>query len=204
MNYPLRDLICDFADGGDLAERTAARLAELHRVTPERSRTSMLNLLGSHDTSRIATRLAGEPAAIRLAVALQLTSPGAPMVYYGDEIGLEGGEDPDCRRTMPWDRGTWDEGLLDWHRRLIRLRHAHPALRGEIDRMTAHGPDVLVRERSDGTETVWVVLNRSGSAAPVPEAAVGGARVDLLGSRPARRGGEVVVGPGVAILAAAP
>jgi glycosidase len=201
MNYPLRDLICDFADGGDVAERTASRLAGLQRAIPDRSRASMLNLLGSHDTSRIATRLAGEPAAIRLAVALQLTSPGAPMVYYGDEIGLEGGEDPDCRRTMPWDRNDWDEDLFDWHRRLIALRHARPSLRGDIDVTTAHGTDTLVRERSDGTETVWVVANRSDSAVPIPMDAVAGIAHDLLTMHDLpRRDREFLVPPGVVIL----
>ncbi|HWM34200.1 MAG TPA: glycoside hydrolase family 13 protein [Pseudolysinimonas sp.] len=201
MNYPLRDLICDFADGGDHAERTASRLASLHAITPERSRGSMLNLLGSHDTPRIATRLAGEPAAIRIAVALLLTSPGAPMIYYGDEVGLEGGEDPDCRRTMPWSEHDWNAPLLDWHRRLIALRRAHPALRGDVDAVTAHGSDLLVRKRSDGRETLWVVANRGRTPIAVSADAVAGATYDLLAeSRLAIREGELLVPPGVAIL----
>lgn len=99
---------------------------------------AQLNLLGSHDTPRLLTLFRGDKRRVRLAVLLQMTFPGAPCVYYGDEIGMEGGDDPDCRRAFPWDESLWDADLRDWYRRCIRLRHMYPALRrGEFRRLYA-------------------------------------------------------------------
>jgi glycosidase len=60
---------------------------------------------------------------------LQTTLPGAPCVYYGDEIGMEGANDPDCRRAYPWDESAWDQPTLAYVRALLTLRHAQPILR---------------------------------------------------------------------------
>lgn len=180
MNYPLRDMVVGFADGGEPAEVFADRLRTRSAAAPNWAHTSLLNLLGSHDTERVATRLRGDPVAIRIAVALQLTSPGAPMIYYGDEIGMTGGNDPDCRAPMCWDRALWDVDLLTWHRHLISLRHQRAELRGDHDEIVFARGDVLVRCRSGDSGTLFVVVNRSPVPAELPAAVVGGAGHDLL------------------------
>ncbi len=92
--------------------------------------TTQLNLLDSHDTARSLWTLNGDTSGLRLCVLLQMTLPGAPCIYYGDEIGMSGGPDPDCRGAFPWaDRQIWNCELLDFYRRAIDLRHSHPALR---------------------------------------------------------------------------
>jgi glycosidase len=63
----------------------------------------MFNMLDSHDTERLRTLCRGEWARQRQAVLFQMTYPGVPCIYYGDEVGMEGGRDPDNRRAMPWD-----------------------------------------------------------------------------------------------------
>jgi neopullulanase len=88
-----------------------------------------LNLLGSHDTPRVRTTLGGDAQSVRLATLLQMTLPGAPCVYYGDEIGLAGGNDPACRGAFPWDADRWEPGLRDTFRSLVALRRSEPALR---------------------------------------------------------------------------
>ncbi|MCB9450456.1 MAG: alpha-glucosidase C-terminal domain-containing protein [Anaerolineaceae bacterium] len=89
-----------------------------------------LNLLSSHDTSRILSILNEDKAATKLAALFLMTVPGAPSIYYGDEIGLPGGNDPDCRRTIPWDKPeTWDTDMLAHYQTLTALRHQYPALR---------------------------------------------------------------------------
>ena len=112
---------------------------------------AQLNLLSSHDMPRFLTLVQGDREALKLAVLFQMTFPGAPSVYYGDEIGMEGGPDPDCRRAFPWDEGRWDRDLLNVFRRAIGLRRAHPALRrGRYLRLhadDAHG--VYAFARSD-------------------------------------------------------
>jgi neopullulanase len=90
-----------------------------------------------------------------------MTYPGAPCVYYGDEVGMQGGHDPDCRRTFPWDEGRWNQGLRAYVKQCIALRRAHPALRrGDYTRLYANG-DIYAFGRRLGGETLVVVLNAS-------------------------------------------
>ncbi|NUN70959.1 MAG: alpha-glucosidase C-terminal domain-containing protein, partial [Bacteroidetes bacterium] len=128
---------------------------------------AMQNLLGSHDTERFLTLCNGEEWRVRLAAALQMTYVGAPMVYYGDEIGMEGGKDPDCRRCMPWDEMKWNTGLLQYYRKLIALRNELPALRrGTYTTLLADGAkNIFAFERRLGADAVIVVINKQNSKA---------------------------------------
>ena len=95
------------------------------------------NLLGSHDAPRVLSLARGDKATLRLATFLQMTFPGAPTIYYGDEIALRGTKryerghrDQDARWPFPWhDESQWDRETLDFAREAIALRHGHPALR---------------------------------------------------------------------------
>jgi glycosidase len=89
----------------------------------------MWTLLGSHDTPRLATLAGGRSRAVQALVAFLFTLEGAPLIYYGDEIGLQGGPDPDCRRCMQWDETGWDQELRALIRRLCQVRTDHVALR---------------------------------------------------------------------------
>ncbi|MGW8319242.1 MAG: alpha-amylase family glycosyl hydrolase [Candidatus Promineifilaceae bacterium] len=98
---------------------------------------ALLNLLDSHDTARLISLSRGDTSSVRLATLFQMTYPGAPCVYYGDEVGLRGSEsydepfrDCEARFAFPWhDREQWDESLLAYFKQAIALRHAHPVLR---------------------------------------------------------------------------
>ena len=82
---------------------------------------AQLNLMDSHDTARTLWTVDGDESALRLSTLFQMTMPGAPCIYYGDEIGMSGGHDPDCRGAFPWQ----DEDALE--RRSARLSQArHP------------------------------------------------------------------------------
>ncbi len=120
-----------------------------------------LNLLGSHDTPRFKTLARGDTSAYRLALLFLMTYPGAPCIYYGDEIGLEGGHDPGCRGAFPWDEELWDRELRDYVRHCIALRKAHPALRRGDFTWLFVGQGVLAYGRQLGAETLLVVLNSS-------------------------------------------
>ncbi len=183
MNYPLRTLITDFAAGRIDARTLVEGMDALRSLTPAWARPSMLNLLGSHDTERVSTLLQGDRARLKTAVALQMTSCGAPMVYYGDELGMQGANDPGCRAPMEWDPSRWDLELYAWHRRLIEIRHRHPALRGPVDKLTALDDDILIRHRAGDRESVFVVVNRSVRAAEVDVNRLGGFDFDVLGER---------------------
>jgi glycosidase len=88
-----------------------------------------------------------------------MTFPGIPCIYYGDEIGMEGGRDPDCRRSFPWDRGEWNNNLLEYFKRCISLRIKYPSLRrGDFKKLYAK-EDVYAFSRRLGDETLIVALN---------------------------------------------
>jgi cyclomaltodextrinase len=119
------------------------------------------NQLGSHDTPRFKTLARGDDSAYRLATLMQMTYPGAPSIYYGDEIGLEGAHDPGCRASFPWEERRWNHDLRDFVKRCIALRQAHPALHtGEFTWLSV-GNGVIAFGRRLGDDALVVVLNNS-------------------------------------------
>jgi len=120
-----------------------------------------LNLLDSHDTPRFVTCARGDESALRLAALFMFTYPGAPSIYYGDEIGLDGRHDPDCRKAFLWDEGRWNHDLRAYFRRCIELRKAHPALRRGRFEVLLSKNDVYAFARQGEGETVVVALNLS-------------------------------------------
>ena len=127
----------------------AQRIDHLLHLYDWNIQLTQLNLLASHDTARLFTIAGGEsqtPDAIQtavqrieLATLLLLTFPGSPCIYYGDEVGLGGGLDPDCRRSFPAS-AHWNQALLACHKQLIQLRHTYPALRtGTYETILAEG-----------------------------------------------------------------
>jgi cyclomaltodextrinase len=144
MNYPFSRLALGFFGGPDLdtsarpggyplrvlgAQGFARRIAAMHARYPWPVTRAQLNLLGSHDTPRALTLFSDNKDRLRLALFFMMTSPGAPCIYYGDEIGLCGGADPACRAAMPWNRSRWDLDLRAYVRTLIGVRHRYEALR---------------------------------------------------------------------------
>ncbi len=118
---------------------------------------AQLNLLGSHDTARFLSLARGDESALCLATLFMMCYPGAPCIYYGDEVGMTGGKDPDCRRAFQWDERRWKTGLLEYVRRCIALRRAHPALRrGTYRSLFAHGKVYAFERRHDSEALVGV------------------------------------------------
>ncbi len=128
--------------------------------------TAQLNLMDSHDTARTLWTVGGDNSALRLSTLFQMTMPGAPCIYYGDEIGMTGANDPDCRGAFPWqDENEWDTDLLEFHRRAIRMRHEHPSLRtGGFEIVYAAG-GIFAFHRQLGHEHAIVAFNINGSEA---------------------------------------
>ena len=128
--------------------------------------TAQLNLLDSHDTARSLWTLNGDTSGVRLCVLLQMTLPGVPCIYYGDEIGMSGGPDPDCRGAFPWeDKHIWNHELLDFYQQAIKLRHNHPALRtGSYESLIA-ADDIFGFWRMLDEERLIVLFNNTKSTA---------------------------------------
>lgn len=120
----------------------------------------MFNQLDSHDTARFKSLLGRDVARLPLAVVWLFSWPGVPCIYYGDEVGLEGDNDPFCRKPFPWDEQKQDRELLALYQRLAALRKSTPALRlGACEVLYAEG-DVVVFLRVLGAERVMVAINR--------------------------------------------
>ncbi len=118
-----------------------------------------MNLLGSHDTPRLLTCIGNDKASFKLSYLFLFTYPGAPTIYYGDEIGIDGAHDPYCRKSFSWDEHTWDKDLLAYTKACIALRKAYPALRtGEFNAIHVDN-DTYAFERTLGGERLIVALN---------------------------------------------
>ncbi len=118
-----------------------------------------LNLLDSHDTPRFLTSASGDLNSLQLALTFLFTIPGAPCIFYGDEIGLKGKHDPDCRQPFPWDKTKWNVELHGFVKKLIQLRKAHPALRSGPFQRVYSTNNVYAYQRTTGKETLLVLLN---------------------------------------------
>ena len=189
MNYPLAEAILSFVGAGRLDEPLVAKTHEYGRNVRaidgpefgrqlERVMTTyepavsqlQLNLLDSHDTPRFLSLAGGDRSALRLATLTQMTLPGAPCIYYGDEIGMEGREDPDCRRSYRWDPSQQDGDLRAFVAGLIALRKAEPAMRRgrfkllEAESSTEGSAVAYALESRPGGQSVVVAVN----AADVP------------------------------------
>ena len=129
MNYPFHRAVEDFAGSGTISASTClGRLGYLRGNTHRSAYSLLWNLIGSHDASRILHRCGENRNRHRLAAAMQLLWPGSPMIYYGDEVGMTGGDDPDCRRGMLWDKTRQDSQTLAFYKKLLALRREEPAL----------------------------------------------------------------------------
>ena len=183
MNYPLRTALLRWLGGGDAAEFRES-METLRANYPPAAFYGAMNFLGTHDTPRILTLLGAEhiPAAkeeraafalspaqlargrakLRLAGMLLYGFPGSPTLFYGDEVGMQGFEDPLNRGTYPW--GQEDTGLLDFFRALGRLRKERRSLQsGSLTYIYAQGGGLVITREHEG-ETTMVALNTGDEA----------------------------------------
>jgi 4-alpha-glucanotransferase len=150
MNYPFRRILLDFILGHSNGQETHGSLMHLYENYPLHHFYAAMNLVGSHDVPRILTLLGDAPPEsalskdeqsryqlsieqkkkalkrLKLLSLLQMTFPGIPCIYYGDEAGLEGYSDPLNRRTYPW--GKENQDLLGWYKNIIKIRRQYDAL----------------------------------------------------------------------------
>ena len=164
MNYTFRDLALGFLareeiDGNTLLDH-AGRLVHRH---PRAVTLANQNLIGSHDTPRFLTEAYDERWRLGLATILQLTFPGAPGLYYGDEFGLTGGHDPGSRGTIPWDSLGGPDDATPMIAELTALRREHPALRYGTWAPRAATENAVAFTRHHEGATLVVAINRSAT-----------------------------------------
>jgi Glycosidases len=163
MNYDLRSILIDFiVDRSITAEQFHARLVRYVNRYSEAELSQMFNLLGSHDTERILTRCGNRIELLHLLVALQYTLPGNPVIYYGDELGFQGDNDPGCRACMTWTADYKNHPLWTLLRQWNRLKTTEAALQhGHVELRHIPELDVYAVKRMYGAEQAVLLLNFS-------------------------------------------
>lgn len=168
INYPLKALINDlFAYRTISAELFKQRISGYLMKFRTGVLNSMINVISTHDTPRFLTLCKDCEKRFELAVVFQFTFPGVPLVYYGDEIGMKGESDPDCRRPMIWDNTQWNTDLLKIYCLLIALRKESEALRKGyfIDLNVNGNHGILAYGRQTGKEFLVVIMNTTHAKA---------------------------------------
>jgi glycosidase len=174
MNYVLRNAILDFANGSD-ARTLVANLEHLREAYPPQAFHALMNLLSSHDQARALHVLGGSFEAtpevlrkakqkLRLATLVQMTLPGSPTVYYGDEVGLTGGDDPYNRMPYPWadQGGQPDMALRQDFQSLLKLRQDKKVLRrGALTAPLLSTQQVVVLARQWERDFALIAVNNS-------------------------------------------
>ena len=133
------------------------RMVRLYHTYSIAANQKMLNLLGSHDTDRFLTRVRGDANRFRTAAAIMFFYPGIPCVYYGDEIGMEGGYDPDCRRTFDWNEENWDKETYNLIKGLMK-RKKEPALSEGVFGIDEKDGIITIRRTAE-TQTLSLRVN---------------------------------------------
>ena len=186
MNYPFKEAIIAYVHTGR-AEPLRDTVEEICENYPKQALDCLMNILGTHDTPRILTALSGKGFAtreerahfslsaeeyrqakskLRVASLLQFTLPGVPCIYYGDEAGVEGFEDPFNRRCYPW--GTEDMELRDWYKRLLATRNSISAFAEGAYRTLKAEKGVFLFSRTSHGSKVMILTNLGGEDFVLP------------------------------------
>lgn len=171
MNYPFYYAVLELA-----ASQTMGASAFMDRLGFMRGNLNraldgyLWNFIDSHDTARFLHSAGKSVKKQKLAAALQLLLPGMPMIYYGDEAGMEGGPDPDCRRGMLWEEDRRNGALFAYYQALIQLRHQYPVLtEGELVEAYAQDETGLIRmERALGDQRMTILFHTQKGTVALP------------------------------------
>ena len=176
MNYPFLESLQNFWLGEQTSHDLMYAMNRCFSLYPEQVSRVLFNFLDTHDTMRAITRCANEDDFYQQLTML-MTMPGCPCIYYGTEIALEGGDDPDCRRPMPWHRvqtGEWDHRIRECAS-LIQIRKAYPQLRSAhiLWKHSSNHPRLICygRTAEGASQVLTVCLN--ADTQPVPLAVSG-------------------------------
>lgn len=167
MNYMFRDALWDYFGRNYICAKTFDhRINAMLALYRDETCHLLYNLLDSHDTERFLHVCGEKKERLKLAAAFQMLFIGSPAIYYGDEAGLTGDNDPDCRRCMVWDEQA-DRELTQWYRKMIAIRKSHPCIRlGRYrtilaDNRTNCFAFVRYQEDPEIFEKIYAVFNNS-------------------------------------------
>ncbi|RDI47805.1 alpha-glycosidase [Falsibacillus pallidus] len=169
MNYPFTTNVLNlFAKQSITPAEFTENMVSVMNMYPKPVNEAAFNLVDSHDTPRILTECSGDVMRMKQVYTFMLTFEGTPCIYYGDEIGMTGVHDPGCRKCMEWDSEKQDRDLFSHIQKLIKIRCSQPLLanEGTLSFLPAdYHKQCIAYTRSNGSETILVILNTSDSEA---------------------------------------
>ncbi len=166
MNYPFKNAIIDFFAKGIISGREFLDIMAENRALYMDSITKqMWNLLGSHDTKRIYTECDGNIDRIKLSIAYQFLYIGVPYIYYGDEIGLSGGDDPNNRNCMNWNKNTQNKEIFDFYRDIINIRKENKVfIYGTFEEVYCENNIIAFKRVLNNEETLIIFNNNENES----------------------------------------
>jgi len=161
MNYPLTTACDELFSNKGKPSKFANTITNILHWYPETTNNVLFNMVSSHDIARLLSRCKEDTALAQLAFTFLLTYPGSPCIYYGDEVGMLGGSDPDCRRCMEWDPKKQNLSLFAYLKNLISLRKKYKALSsGDFNFLEiSDSKNYFVFQRKYLEERVVVIIN---------------------------------------------
>jgi len=167
MNYKFRTALVDFIAEKSIQASTFSERLQYTRLKYKNPvQIGLWNLIGSHDTERFLTLCQEDKDLLKLGAILQFTLPGNPLIYYGDEIGMFGGKDPDCRKGMVWKEDGQDLELFNFYKQLISLRKQYPLMaNGDYKEIQVDDDaEFLLYQVSQETKSIYVAINNGKRA----------------------------------------
>ncbi|ASK62658.1 alpha-glycosidase [Virgibacillus phasianinus] len=165
MNYPFTDAAVDFFGKREIsASAFANKITSVQHMYPKNVNEVAFNLLDSHDTSRILTLAGRYPARVKLMYLFMFTFPGTPCIYYGDEIGMDGGQDPGCRACMIWDENRQDQDIFQFIQSLIHFRNTDSIVGNDGDLHFLSVDDreqTIIYEKSSNERRLIFMINNN-------------------------------------------
>ncbi|WP_238885404.1 glycoside hydrolase family 13 protein [Clostridium sp. YIM B02551] len=162
MNYPFKGALIDFFAKRSITVEQFNEILGLNSTIYMEGITRQLwNLIGSHDTQRFLTECENNIERMKLAIGFQFSYIGVPYIYYGDEIGLTGGEDPESRKCMIWEKDKQNLELFNWYKSLIKIRKNNLSIVYGDYKVLYCKDNVLIFERNFNEEKIIVAINNN-------------------------------------------
>jgi glycosidase len=162
MNYPFKGAVVDFFGNRTIDAKAFDNILSINRnVYMDSITRQMWNLVGSHDTQRFLTECDDKVERMKLAIAFQFSYIGVPYIYYGDEVGLNGGEEPESRKCMIWNEEKQNKELVNFYKMLISIRKNNPTLIYGTYRTLYCQRNILIFERIYKDQKIIIAINNN-------------------------------------------
>ncbi|WP_283272062.1 glycoside hydrolase family 13 protein [Spiroplasma sp. SV19] len=163
MNYYFTDIILEYFITQKISlQDFSNKIKETLFLYPEQVTKIMFNCLDSHDTARVLTLAKNKIKLFKLAYLFLFICPGTPSIYYGDEIGLTGENDPLCRKCMNWNKKEWNIEIYNFFKQLINLRQQHPILGNYGNfKIVDHSSDLLICLKENKLTKYLIIMNNT-------------------------------------------